>query len=44
MPQFLVNSNILINNLITDMGIGDWGLGPIPNPHVNHIIELFNNY
>jgi len=26
------------------MGIGDWGLGPIPNPQSPIPIKLINNY
>ena len=28
-----MNGNYLISYLLFDLGIGDWGLGPIPNPH-----------
>jgi hypothetical protein len=27
---------------IDGLGIGDWGLGPIPNPHLPIIINIFS--
>ena len=31
-------------NKIRKMGIGDWGLGPIPNPQNILIIHFFDKY
>jgi len=35
-----VNSKSL--NQLIKMGIGDWGLGPIPNPQSPHNYKIYN--
>jgi hypothetical protein len=42
--KYLTNNKIK-NNILIDLGIGDWGLGPIPNPqspiNINLICKKF---